>query len=504
MKSTIHRDFDTQARVPRVVAATRSNALNRDLHQAMRLLRSILLAGCACACTIVHAAVPAAVAQLLAGAGIPDSSVGLYVHEIGSGKPLVTHAPEKPLNPASTMKLVTTYAALELLGPAYTWSTEVYATGAIRNEVLEGDLVIKGMGDPKLTLESFWLVLRNLRARGVRDIRGDLILDRTYFAAGDFDPSRFDGDPLRPYNTGPDALLVNFKAITVQFVPELEGQAVRLISEPTLAPLQVVNAVSLTDGSCGDWVSRLKFDAQGTADATRLSISGPYARDCGERARSFSVLDHRAYIGALFAHLWKELGGSLGGSVRDGRVPPAARLVLSATSPQLSEVVRDINKYSNNVMARQVFLTLGTLDGAPGTMDKARAVIRRWLDMKNLSMPELAMENGSGLSRIERISARSMGEMLLAAFRSAVMPELIASLPVVAVDGTMRKRLAQAQVAGQAHIKGGTLTGVRAIAGYVLDAHGRRMVVVFIVNHANAPNALAAQDALLRWVFERP
>ncbi len=184
--------------------------------------------------------------------------------------------------------------------------------------------------------------------------------------------------------------------------------------------------------------------------------------------------------------------------------PPAARLVLSATSPQLSEVVRDINKYSNNVMARQVFLTLGTLDGAPGTMDKARAVIRRWLDTKNLPMPELAMENGSGLSRIERISARSMGEMLLAAFRSAVMPELIASLPVVAVDGTMRKRLAQAQVAGQAHIKGGTLTGVRAIAGYVLDAHGRRMVVVFIVNHANAPNALAAQDALLRWVFERP
>ena len=347
-------------------------------------------------------------------------------------------------------------------------------------------------------------LLRNLRARGVRDIHGDLILDRTYFAAGDFDPSRFDGDPLRPYNTGPDALLVNFKAITVQFVPELEGQAVSLISEPTLAPLQVVNAVSLTDGSCGDWVSRLKFDAQGTADATRLSISGPYARDCGERARSFSVLDHRAYVGALFAHLWKELGGSLGGSVRDGPVPPAARLVLSATSPQLSEVVRDINKYSNNVMARQVFLTLGTLDGAPGTMDKARNVIRRWLDMKNLSMPELAMENGSGLSRIERISARSMGEMLLAAFRSAVMPELIASLPVVAVDGTMRKRLAQAQVAGQAHIKGGTLTGVRAIAGYVLDAHGRRMVVVFIVNHANAPNALAAQDALLRWVFERP
>jgi len=166
--------------------------------------------------------------------------------------------------------------------------------------------------------------------------------------------------------------------------------------------------------------------------------------------------------------------------------------------------VRDINKYSNNVMARQLFLTMGALGaGTPGTMDKARGVIRQWLARKSLAMPELAMENGSGLSRIERISARSMGEMLLEAFRSAVMPEFVASLPIVAADGTMRKRLANADVAGQAHIKGGTLMGVRAIAGYVLDARGRRVVVVFMVNHANAGNARDAQDALLRWVYRR-
>jgi D-alanyl-D-alanine carboxypeptidase/D-alanyl-D-alanine-endopeptidase (penicillin-binding protein 4) len=402
------------------------------------------------------------------------------------------------------MKLVTTYAALELLGPAFTWSTEVYAAGPIRNEVLEGDLIIKGTGDPKLTLENFWLLLRNLRARGVREIRGDLVLDRTHFAAGDFDPARFDGDPLRPYNTGPDALLVNFKSITVQFVPEPESQTVRLIAEPVLAPLQVVNAVSLSEAACGDWVSKLKFEAQGNGETGRLTVSGTYARDCGERARSFSVLDHRPYVGALFTQLWKELGGTFTGSVRDGRVPPGARPLASTVSPQLSEVVRDINKFSNNVMARQLFLTLAAVsDGVPGTTDKARNVIRRWLEQKKMPIPELAMENGSGLSRIERISARSMGELLLAAYRSAVMPEFIASLPVFATDGTMRKRLGQPQVAGQAHIKGGTLSGVRAIAGYVLDAQGRRVVMVFIVNHANAPNALAAQDALLRWIHQR-
>jgi D-alanyl-D-alanine carboxypeptidase/D-alanyl-D-alanine-endopeptidase (penicillin-binding protein 4) len=446
------------------------------------------------------AALPGPVAQALASAGIPEQSVALYVHEIGADRASVSHAAERPLNPASTMKLVTTYAALDLLGPAYAWTTDVYAGGPIQNDVLAGPLIIKGYGDPKLTFENFWLLLRNVRARGLREIRGDVLLDRTYFAAEDFDPARFDGDPIRPYNTGPDALLVNFKAITVQFVPETAGR-VRLIAEPTLDALQVVNKVVLTDGLCGDWVSRLKFEPQGSGETARLVIAGTYAADCGERTRSFSLLNHRAYTAALFNQLWKDLGGSITGTVRDGQVPRDARLLASTRSPTLSEIVRDINKYSNNVMARQLFLTLAAIHGGPpATLEKGAAAVKQWAGQKGLPMPELVIDNGSGLSRIGRISARSMGELLLDAFRSAVMPEFIASLPVVAADGTMKKRLANAQVAGQAHIKGGTLEGVRAIAGYVLDANGRRIVVVFMVNHQNAAQAQTAQDALLQWV----
>ena len=454
--------------------------------------------------TSAHAALPPPVAQALAAAGIPENAVGLYVQEVGAAHPVITHAPERALNPASTMKLVTTYAGLELLGPAYTWNTEVYASGPIQNEVLSGNLVIKGFGDPKLTLENFWLLLRGLRARGIREIRGDVLLDRSYFAAEDYDPARFDGEPLRPYNTAPDALLVNFKAVTLQFVPEPESRTLRVIAEPAMDAVQVASNVMLTDAGCGDWLGRLKVDAQGTAEAVRLVIGGSYARDCGERTRSFSLLNHRAYAASLFLQMWRELGGTVSGSVRDGPVPAGARLVFTARSPALAEVIRDINKYSNNVMARQLFLTLGALGGgAPGSMEKARAVIRQWLTQKGLPITELAMENGSGLSRIERISPRGMGEMLLDAFRSATMPELIASMPIVAADGTMRKRLSNADVAGQAHIKGGTLANVRAIAGYVLDARGRRVVVVMMVNHANAGSAQAAQDALLRWVYRR-
>jgi D-alanyl-D-alanine carboxypeptidase/D-alanyl-D-alanine-endopeptidase (penicillin-binding protein 4) len=451
------------------------------------------------------AQLPEPLTRALAKAAIPESATAFYVHEIGAPAPALAAGAERALNPASTIKLVTTYAALELLGPAYLWSTEAYSAGALKDGVLAGDLVLRGRGDPKLTIENFWLLLRGLRSRGVREIRGDLVLDRAYFPHGEHDPARFDDQPTRPYNTGPDALLVNFKAIRLQFVPDTEARTVRVLAEPPLPQVQVVNNLALdATGQCGDWVGKLKLDAQGDAGFARLVFGGVYPASCGERVRNFSVLGHPQYVLALFRELWREQGGTLAGAVRDGAVPPEARLLTTVQSPSLSEVARDINKYSNNVMARQLFLTLGAaLAGAPASADKSARVIRQWLAGKGLAFPELVLENGSGLSRIERISARNLGELLLAAYRSPVMPELIASLPVPAVDGTMKKRLSGAEVAGQAHIKTGSLTGVRAIAGYVLDARGRRTVVVFIVNHANAGNAQIVQDALLRWVYQR-
>lgn len=482
-------------------------AAGSALEKARRLIRlAAALAGAAlCLAPAAAAQLPEPLARALAKAAIPESAAAFYVHEIGASQPALAVGAERAMNPASTIKLLTTYAALELLGPAYLWSTEAYAAGPLKDGVLAGDLVLRGRGDPKLTIENFWLLLRGLRSRGVREIRGDLVLDRAYFPPGEYDPARFDDQPTRPYNTGPDALLVNFKAIRLQFVPDLEARAVRIIAEPPLPQVQVVNNLALdAAGQCGDWVGKLKVDSQGDAGAARLAFSGAYPASCGERVRNFSVLGHPQYVLALFRELWREQGGTLGGGVRDGAVTPDARLITTVQSPALSEIARDINKYSNNVMARQLYLTLGAAGaGAPASGEKSARVIRQWLAGKGLSFPELVLENGSGLSRIERISARNLGELLLAAFRSAVMPELVASLPVAAVDGTMKKRLSGAQVAGQAHIKTGSLSGVRAIAGYVLDARGRRNAVVFIVNHPNAGNAQIVQDALLNWVYQR-
>jgi D-alanyl-D-alanine carboxypeptidase/D-alanyl-D-alanine-endopeptidase (penicillin-binding protein 4) len=200
--------------------------------------------------------------------------------------------------------------------------------------------------------------------------------------------------------------------------------------------------------------------------------------------------------------MWQQAGGTWPGRVREAEVPVNARLLSSWESAALAESIRDINKFSNNVMARNVFLTLGTQDGKPATLEKSDRAVGDWLARRGMSFPEMRIENGAGLSRTTRISARELGELLVAAWKSPLMPEFIASLPLAAVDGTMRRRLGNSPVAGQAHIKTGYLDGVRAISGYVMDTPGRMMAVVFLINHPDARNAQAAQDALLEWVQE--
>jgi D-alanyl-D-alanine carboxypeptidase/D-alanyl-D-alanine-endopeptidase (penicillin-binding protein 4) len=473
--------------------------------QVLLRLVCLLMVTLAFQTAVAQESVPPVVGNALRAAGIPLSSVGIAIQEIGSSKFLLTSNAATALNPASTVKLVTTYAGLELLGPAFRWKTETYLGGPLRDGILEGDLTLKGYGDPKLTLEALWLLLRDLRARGLKDIRGDLVLDRTQFAPVEFDVSRFDGDALRPYNVGPDALLINFKAVRFHFLPEPERRGVRVFAEPRI--VDVASDLRLADTPCGDWRERMKADFQAQSSMPKAAFSGSYSVNCGERDWHVAMLTPNQYAAGLFRLLWAELGGTVGGTAggtaREG-IAPQGKPFASLESPTLSEVVRDINKFSNNVMARQLFLTIAAEQaGAPATTANAQRAIKAWLAKKGLDFPELVMENGSGLSRIERISAQSLTSLLVAAFRSPVMPELVASLPLIAVDGTMRKRMKSESIAGQAHIKTGSLSDVRAIAGYVLDRSGRRYAVTMIVNHPNAQQSQAAQDGLLNWVYSR-
>ena len=447
---------------------------------------------------------PAPVAQALKAAGVPQASVAVLVQEVDARMPRASFNADKPMNPASVMKLVTTYAALELLGPAYAWKTEAYALGPINDGVLEGDLAFKGYGDPKFGFEQFWLLLRQLRDKGLREIRGNLLLDRSHFASTAHDPARFDGEPLRPYNVGPDALLVNYKAVRLSFAPDAARRILTVSAEPFPPQFDLVNLVKLTDGTCGSaWYEGIRMDLAETGAVARLILTGSYPAACGEKTRSVSVMSHPQFVAGVFRQLWKELGGTFNGGLREGILPAEARLLARGESPALAEVVRDINKFSNNVMTRQIFLTLAAEKlGAPGTLEKGRQVMADALARRGLDFPELRIGNGAGLSRDNRISARSLGRLLLAARNSPFGAEFQASLSLAGLDGTTRRRFQKDSLAGQMHLKTGTLDGVSAIAGYVRDQSGAEYVVVAIANQPKATwgGGQEAQNALLRWV----
>ena len=462
-----------------------------------RFFKSGVLTSFLLALTPVSAAeLPLAVLKELRAAGIPPSSVAAVVREVGAAAPSLSVRADATTNPASVMKLVTTYAALELLGPAYRWKTEVYLDG--------DDVVLRGRGDPKLTYESFWLLLRSLRSRGLSEIKGDVLLDRSYF--GPVGDSRIDDESFRPYNVAPDALLVNFKSLRFGFLPEAERGAVRVFAEPALPGLEIVNTLKIVDGGCPEGRAlRDLIRAEFQSKPPRASFTGSYPVSCGEKDLNVALYAPEDYVAEMIRQLWLEMGGAWNGAVREGQASPSARLVYVHESDPLAEIVRDINKFSNNVMARQLYLTLAAeLGGAPARPEAAFRSIQQWLKAKGINAPELVIENGSGLSRNERVSAATLAALLQAAWSSPVMPEFIASLPVVAADGTMKKRLRGERVAGNAHIKTGLLNDARAIAGYVLDRNGRRHIVVMIVNHPRAPEAADALDALLTWVYQGP
>ena len=441
---------------------------------------------------------PVPVREALTRAGVPDTAVAAVVVPVDRGPAVVAHNPEQPMNPASVMKVVTAFAALDLLGPAFTFKTELLASGEINGGVLEGDLFIKAGGDPKLTTDRLWLALHELRSRGVREIRGDIVIDRSYFAPVTFDPGRFDNDPRRAYNVGADAFLVNFHAVEFRFVPD--ATAVRVVAQPDLPNVEIISRIKPMPGPCGWWREKLTHQFMENGLVATAIFEGSYPTSCGENTWSLSVFDGPRFAESVLRWIWSESGGKLHGKVREGKLPADARLVMRLESEPLSTLVRDMNKFSNNVMARNIFLALSAQQAGTGEVRASAKIVREWLATRGIEAPGFYVENGAGLSRDDRMTAGTMAALLQRAWASPLMPELASSMPVFATDGTLRKRSSPA--AGQAHVKGGTLTGVQAVAGYVVDRTGRRWVLVMFANHAKANSAQAALDALVAWVHD--
>ena len=447
---------------------------------------------------------PAGVSSALAVRDVPPDSLSVYVEDVESGEVVLSWLADEPRNPASTIKLLTTLVSLDLLGPAYRWKTEVYLNGDLADGRLDGDLLLKGYGDPFLVTERVWQLLRNIRLAGIRDITGDLLIDDSFFDVGEYDPAAFDRQPLRAYNVAPNALLMNFKVVRYWFEPDFDADAVTVKVDPPLENLRVDNRLGLSNGRCRGYQRGITITANGAVD--KVTFSGKFPRGCRRYAMDRTALSHNEFVYGLFQSLWRESGGIFDGDWRKAVADEEAEPLLSFRSLPLSEMIARVNKHSNNVMARQLLYTLSAeINGPPGTEADGRKVIADWLQKNELESGELAIANGAGLSREARTTAASLGSLLSFAWRQPYMPEYIASMSLTGLDGTLSRRFRDSDLTGQAHLKTGSLDHVTAIAGYLQSRSGRRFAVVALQNHTDVHRGPGqeVQEALLRWLYEQ-
>ncbi len=474
-----------------------------------------------CACTtpgqtrVTPDALPFSVMAALNAAAIPIDSLGASVIRVSDGATLLSHRADASMQPASTLKPLTAIVALERLGPAYRGRTELRTTATLADGVLQGDLILRGLGDPDLDWISFRNLLQTLRDKGIREIRGDLLVDRNMFspARRDLGVPPFDESPEFRYNVIPDALLLNTNLLQVNLTSTETGLAIR--TAPTLDGVLFVSAMTLIDRACTQWEDGWKLPVTLVAGDgnIQVTLSGEYPRNCSATTE-ISVIDRTDFSDKMFRTLWREIGGSFSGRTREmpaGSAPTNTRLLAFHRSRSLAEVTRDINKRSDNPITRLTYLALGAQENSQGvvaTETQSERAIRNWLDKNGIGTDGLVLDNGSGLSRTERIRPAQLAAVLVAAHRSPWAPEFQASFPIVAVDGGMERRLRDSPAAARSRIKTGTLRNASAVAGYVPDSSGQLYAVVGIINQERDNGTLSAAarpvlDALIDWVARR-
>jgi serine-type D-Ala-D-Ala carboxypeptidase/endopeptidase (penicillin-binding protein 4) len=449
---------------------------------------------------------PPSVVRAMKEVGIPADHVSILVRDAATSEPIVELNADRPRSPASTIKALTTFVALDSLGPSYTWKTRVYRTGKLTNGVLNGDLILVGGGDPYMTSERWWSLVQNLRELGLAKINGDIVIDNTYFAPATASRRDFDDRPWRSYNVLPDALMVNFQTSRFTLTVNPQRSRPQVAVNPLPANLTVTNLAQVGSGKCQGENGGLNFHTPEDGDTSTIIISGVMAASCGTISSSRAIMTASEYAYGTFRTLWIQSGGAIDGGLRIAPLPKEAIQLYAFDSLPMAEIIRLVNKFSNNVMARTLMLTLGAEKfGPPATPQSGRNAIQQWLNDHQIAIPGLMLENGSGLSRDERVTVKGMADVLDVAWHSPFMPEFAASLPLAATDGTLRNRFRAAGMHGRLRLKTGRIDDVSGLAGFVNAASGKTYILVILVNHpgAHTGSGEAVQAELVRWVFGR-
>ena len=480
--------------------------------------------------------------------GLDGNRLVAVVEELPSGKEapvrLLSVNPDRPIAPASTAKLITTLAALEWLGVDYTFNTQFWASARPNRAGQIGNLYIEGGGDPTWVIENFVLSLERLRQLGVKTITGNVVIDRSLFLAPQEAASDFDGQAHRPYNTLPDAAIVNYGAMSFELVPDEKAKVARVIGLPELAGVSFPKTIPLLPGPCGDWKKGLGFSEDTPG---KIRFKGGLPLRCGPKIYSVVGFQANDYWTRLFKAQWAKVGGVFKGRVVSGERPQASTLLMTSVSSPLSEIVKYTNKFSNNLLARHLFLALGerawseavdlsqgalplsasteaflrssptakqglALSGTVGSIASSRprglnetlsqGVLEAWMHEYRLPEAGVFVDNGSGLSRKTRVTGDFMAALLAHGWQSPYMSEYLSSLPVSAVDGTMARR----EVAPRyGRIKTGLINNVRAIGGYIHAKNGRRYAIFASIEGTHhLSEGIGFLNDLITWVYENP
>lgn len=455
------------------------------------LLSLLLLLG-GCAALPPGQTLPAAVSAELRKQALPDSALAFVAYPLDAPTQRLAWQDQRAMSPGSTMKLVTAIVALDRVGPNWRGRTELLASGPLRDGVLEGPLVLRGGADAALDWGALAGLLREAREAGVRELRGGLLVDRRRFqpAREDIGLPPFDEAPEFPYNTLPDALFLNANLLTLAI--SAGADRVQAQWSPAWPGLSVdASKLTLNDKACKDWEEGWGAPLlTATPAGYRLELAGSFPRGCTQR-QGLNLIDRQVLAAQALRQLWAELGGTLTGEIREGAAPAEARLLASHLAPPLAEWLRGAMKRSDNPLTRLAYLQLGSLHPQatqfPSTRAAAEAQVRDWLRVHGIADDTLVLDNGSGLSRSERLSPALLAAMLQTAASKPYAPELETGLPLAGVDGTMSRRLKNTAAESRARLKTGTLRDAVGLAGYVLDARGRRWVVAALVNGEQAP-----------------
>lgn len=447
--------------------------------------------------------VSATLAHTLESQRLPTSAESFVILDAESGKVVASQLPDTPRSPASTIKTLTTYAALDMLGPTFVWHTQAYTRGSLKDGVLQGDLILVGGGDPYMTLERWWSFVSALRAKGLKTIEGDIVIDNSAFSLPDNDPGAFDGKPNRTYNVLPDALMVNFQSVEFRLAADSGTRSIDISATPSPVNLHIDNHIRYATGRCSSRAGRVDFRVD-SEQWDRVIFTGALSPSCSEKSFTRVLLKPSTYAYGSFVQLWKESGGEFSGRLRLESLPPEAHLYEDFESLTVAEIIRLTNKYSSNLMARHLLLTVGAERfGVPATLEKGAAVMSEWAKERGFDLKGVDIDNGSGLSRSTHISALQLARVLDAAYRNRFAPEFMASLPLAGLDGTLRGRMKSAP-GGAVRLKTGHIDGVSGVAGFVSPGGGKTYVLVSLVNHPRADYGAGepVHAALVSWILD--